>query len=66
MKKQHRKLTLNRETLSNLNAGALGRIAGGVESEPCLDNKDWEDTVTDTIGSGPAACGGTLTYWGYC
>ncbi len=68
MKKQHRKLTLNRETLHSLNAGKLRRIVGGNESDglECQDHKDWEDTVTDTINSGPAACGGTLTYWGYC
>lgn len=63
MKKRIKKLNLNRETVRHLDAKAIGRVVGGVPGE---EYKDWEDTVTDTINSGPAACGGTLSYYTYC
>lgn len=43
-KEEKRKLTLNKETIKNLEVGKLGEVVGGTEQGPAFSDR-WRETT---------------------
>jgi len=66
MKKQIKKLNLNKRTISNLNSGEMNRIAGGGKTSFCDTERRCTQSCGTLLTCGPATQNGHTCNGGNC